>query len=204
VRRPRSWRFIRLVEKSSLSVRRTLAQLGIPKSTFYCWYERYRACGAEGLEDRTPVTRRAWNKLPAAVTEAVLELALKEPQLSPRELAVAFLDQRQYFASEASVCRLLKAHDLITSPAFILMKAAGTFAHPTTAPNQLWQIDFTYLRVIGWGCFYLSTVLEDFSRYILAWKLCTTMTATTAPTRWPWPCAALAWSGSASGTSRVC
>ena len=120
---------IRLVEKSSLSVRRTLAQLGIPKSTFYCWYERY--CG---LEDRTPVTRRAWNKLP----EAVPGLALKEPQLSPRELAVAFLDQRQYFVSEASVCRLLKAHDLITSPAFILMKAADTFAHPTTAPNQLW------------------------------------------------------------------
>ena len=71
-----------LVEKSSLSVRRTLAQLGIPKSTFYCWYERYRARDAQGLEDRTPVPRRAWNKLPAAVTEAVLELALKEPQLS--------------------------------------------------------------------------------------------------------------------------
>ena len=58
------------------------------------------------------------------------------------------------------------------------MKAADSFAHPTTAPNQLWQTDFTYLRVIGWGWFYLSTVLDDFSRYILAWKLCTTMTAT--------------------------
>ena len=83
-----------------------------------------------------------------------------------------------YFVSESSVYRLLKAHDLITSPAFILMKAADTFAQPTTAPNQLWQTDFTYLRVIGWGWFYLSTVLDDFSRYILAWKLCTTMTAT--------------------------
>jgi len=57
------------------------------------------------------------------------------------------------------------------------MKAADTFAPPTSAPNQLWQTDFTYLRVIGWGWFYLSTVLDDFSRYILAWKLCTTMTA---------------------------
>ena len=45
----------------------------------------------------------------------------------------------------------------------------------TTMPNQLWQIDFTYLKVIGWGWFYLSTVLDDFSRYIIAWKLCTTM-----------------------------
>jgi transposase InsO family protein len=72
----------------------------------------------------------------------------------------------------------LKDHGLITSPAFILMKAADHFANPTTAPNQLWQTDFTYLKVIGWGWFYLSTVLDDFSRYILAWKLCTTMSAT--------------------------
>ena len=169
---------IRLVEQSSLSVRRTLTQLGIPRSTFYCWYERYRARDADGLEDRTPAPRRVWNKLPDSIAQAVIALALKEPELSPRELAVSFVDRQQYFVSEASVYRLLKAHDLITSPAFILMKAADTFAHPTTAPNQLWQTDFTYLRVIGWGWFYLSTVLDDFSRYILAWKLCTTMTAT--------------------------
>ena len=81
------------------------------------------------------------------------------------------------FVSEASVYRLLKAQGLITSPAFILLKAADRFAQPTTAINQLWQTDFTYLRVVGWGWFYLSTVLDDFSRYILAWKLCTTMTA---------------------------
>src|SRR3989441_11362119 len=82
------------------------------------------------------------------------------------------------FVSEATVYRLLKDHGLITSPAFILMKAADRFANPTTAPNQLWQTDFTYLKVIGWGWVYLSTVLDDFSRYILAWKLCTTMSAT--------------------------
>jgi integrase-like protein len=100
------------------------------------------------------------------VAAAVLELALQEPELSPRELATAFIDQRQYFVSEASIYRLLKAHWLITSPAFILLKAADLFAQPTTAPNQLWQTDFTYLRVVGWGWFYLSTVLDDFSRYI--------------------------------------
>ena len=84
-----------------------------------------------------------------------------------------------YFVSESSVYRLLKAHDLITSPAFILMKAADTFAQPTTAPNQLWHTDFIYLKVIGWGWFYLSTVLGDFSREDPgAGKLCTTMTAT--------------------------
>ena len=79
--------------------------------------------------------------------------------------------------SEASVYRLLKALDLITSPAFIVRKAADEFKDKTTAPNQLWQTDFTYLKVTGWGWFYLSTVLDDFSRYIVAWKLCTTMKA---------------------------
>jgi len=166
---------IRLVEQSSLPVRRTLAQLGIAKSTFYLWYDRYLTDGIEALEDRKPLRRRSWNKIPGTVERAIVDLALKEPDLSPRELAVTFTDREDYFVSEASVYRLLKAHDLITSPAFILMKAADQFADPTTAPNQLWQTDFTYLKVIGWGWFYLSTVLDDFSRYILAWKLCTTM-----------------------------
>src|SRR5215472_4465060 len=82
-----------------------------------------------------------------------------------------------YFVSEASIYRLLKAHDLITSPAFIVIKAADAFKDKTTGPNQLWQTDFTYLKVIGWGWFYLSTVLGDFSRYMVAWKLCATMRA---------------------------
>jgi putative transposase len=168
---------IRLVEQSSLPVRRTLAQLGISRATFYRWYQRYQARGAVALADGQPAPRRVWNKLPEAVMAAVIDLALKEPELSPRELATAFADQRRYFVSEASVYRLLKAQGLITSPAFILLKAADRFAQPTTAVNQLWQTDFTYLRVIGWGWFYLSAVLDDFSRYILAWKLCTTMTA---------------------------
>ena len=88
-----------------------------------------------------------------------------------------FTDTESYFVSEASVYRLLKAHDLITSPAFIVIKAADEFHDKTTAPNQLWQTDFTYLKVIGWGWFYLSTILDDYSRYIVAWKLCTTMKA---------------------------
>ena len=79
-----------------------------------------------------------------------------QPELSPRELAVRFTDTKSYFVSEASVYRLLKAHDLITSPAFIVIKAADEFKDKTTAPNQLWQTDFTYLKVIGWGWFYLS------------------------------------------------
>jgi putative transposase len=120
---------------------------------------------------------RLWNRIPEEVRRQIVDLALEQPELSPRELAVRFTDEQKYFVSEASVYRLLKAHDLITSPAFIVVKAADEFKDETTAPNQLWQTDFTYLKVTGWGWYYLSTVLDDFSRYIVAWKLCATMQA---------------------------
>ena len=168
---------IRLVEQSHLPARRTLAKLGIPKTTFYRWYDRYRAFGEAGLEDRRAGPRRSWNRIPDKVRREVLDMALEWPELSPRELAVTFTDERCYFVSEASVYRLLKAHDLITSPAFAVIRAADEFKDKTTAPNQLWQTDFTYLKVIGWGWYYLSTILDDFSRYVIAWKLCTTMKA---------------------------
>src|SRR5512133_3709396 len=168
---------IRLVEQSHLPVRRTLEKLGIQPARFYRWYDRLQSGGPEALEDRSPRSKRVWNRIPDAVRERIVQLALDEPELSPRELATRFTDTANYFVSEASVYRLLKAHHLIASPAYIVVKAADEFKDKTTAPNQLWQTDFTYLKVTGWGWFYLSTVLDDFSRYIVAWKLCTTMKA---------------------------
>jgi transposase InsO family protein len=168
---------IRLVEQSHLPVKRTLEKLSIPRATFYRWCDLYQAGGPEALNDRSPRPDRVWNRIADDVRERIRKLALEEPALSPRELAVRFTDTESCFVSEATVYRLLKALDLIGSPAFIVMKAAEEFSDKTTAPNQLWQTDFTYLKVIGWGWFYLSSVLDDFSRYIIAWKLCTTMTA---------------------------
>jgi putative transposase len=127
---------IELVEQSSLSIRRTLAPIGIPRSTFYDWYSRYQEGGIEALVDGKPRPRRIWNKIPDKIETAIINLALEEPDLSPRELAVNFTDTKGSFVSEATVYRLLKDHGLITSPAFILMKAADRFANPTTAPNQ--------------------------------------------------------------------
>jgi len=168
---------IRIVEQSHLPARRVLNQIGVPRATFHRWYDRYQTGGPEALEDRPSRPDRVWNRIPDDVRARIVDLALEAPELSPRELAVRFTDREGYFVSEASVYRLLKAHDLITSPAFIVIKAADEFHTKTTAPNQLWQTDFTYLKVVGWGWYYLSTVLDDFSRYIIASKLCTTMKA---------------------------
>ena len=173
---------IRLVEQSHLPIRRTLEMLGIPRATFYRWYHLYQTGGPEALQDRSSRPTRVWGRIPDEVRTRIVQLAIDEPELSPRELAVRVTDTEGYFVSEASVYRLLKAHDLITSPAYIVMKEADEFKDKikdkTTAPNQLWRTDFTYLKVTGWGCwFYLSTVLDDLSRYIVAWKLCSTMRA---------------------------
>jgi putative transposase len=169
---------IRIVERSHLPAKQTLAKIGVSRPTFYRWYDLYRRFGEAGLEDRRAGPKRpAWNRIPDDVRGEVIEMALDKPDLSPREVAVTFTDERSYFVSEASVYRLLKAHGLITSPAYIVMKAANEFKDKTTAPNQLWQTDFTYLKVNVWGWYYLSTILDDFSRYIVAWKLCSTMKA---------------------------
>ena len=168
---------IRLVEQSHLPAKQTLDRLSIPRSTFYLWYNKYQLGGVDALTDKAPMPARVWNKIPDDVREQIVDLALEEPELSPRELAVRFTDTKRYFVSEASVYRLLRALDLITSPAFIVIKAANEFKDKTTAPNEMWQTDFTYLKVIGWGWFYLSTILDDYSRYIIAWKLCTSMQA---------------------------
>src|SRR5437773_4479373 len=118
---------VRLVEQSPLPVCRTLTKLGIPRATFYRWYDRYSGGGPEALTDRSPRPDRVWNRIPDDVRQHIIQLAIQEPALSPRELAVRFTDSQSYFVSEASVYRLLKAHDLIASPAFIVIKAADAF-----------------------------------------------------------------------------
>ncbi len=166
---------IKIVEQSHLPAKKTLDQLGIARRTFYRWYDRYVEGGPEALEDRPSRPNRVWNRISAEVQSQIIDMALEQSELSPRELAVRFTDEKRYFVSEATVYRLLKAHDLITSPAFVVIKAADEFRDKTMRPNEMWQTDFTYFKIIGWGWVYLSTVLDDFSRYIIAWKLCTSM-----------------------------
>jgi len=117
---------------------RTLTKLGIPRATFYtAGTTDTVAAGRRRLTDRSPRPDRVWNRIPDDVRQRIIQLAIQEPALSPRELAVRFTDSQSYFVSEASVYRLLKAHDLIASPAFIVIKAADAFKDKTTAPNQL-------------------------------------------------------------------
>jgi hypothetical protein len=92
-------------ERCAISLNRTLEKLGIPRATFYRWYDLYRAGGPEALSDRSPRPDRVWNRIPDGVRDQIIKLALDEPTLSPRELALRFTDRETYFVSEASVYR---------------------------------------------------------------------------------------------------
>ena len=168
---------IQTVENSSLGVKRTLVELGINRSTFYDWYRRYRDGGYDALASRPPNRRQFWNAIPPDVKQQVVETALAHLDKSPRQLAWYLTDTHGYYLSESSVYRILKANDLITSPSYTVLSAKDKFDQPTTRVNQLWQTDFTYLKVIHWGWYYLSTVMDDYSRFILSWRLCSGMSA---------------------------
>jgi transposase InsO family protein len=157
---------IRIVESSPVSIKQTLAELTINRSTFYKWYRRYQESGYDALANRYRPPKQFWNAIPPW-----------EKQRAPRELACHITDKRKYYISESTVYRILKAHDLITSPVYMAVTALDKFPQPTKAVNELWQTDFTYLKVVHWGWYYLSTILDDYSRYILAWRLCSGMAA---------------------------
>ena len=168
---------IRIVEESELGVNRTLKELGIHKSTFYQWYGKYQQSGYAGLAPQKRAVNSYWNKIPDTHKQKVVEIALEVPEMSPRELACHITDNKGFFISESSVYRILKQRGLITSPAYLVMQAESEFKDKTTRVNQMWQTDFTYFKVIGWGWYYLSTILDDYSRYIVFWELCSSMTS---------------------------
>jgi transposase len=114
---------IHLVEHSELSIRKTLQELEVPRSTFYDWYRRYQEDGFDGLADQKTGSRQFWNRIPESVREQVVELALTHPEKSSRQLAWQFTDEHEYFISESSVYRILKGFDLVQSPAFLMVTA---------------------------------------------------------------------------------
>lgn len=171
------YEIIRLIEVSDLSANRTLKELGLHKRTYYNWYARYLKDGYDGLATIANGRRQTWNKIPEHEKNKVVEEALEHPELSSRELAVHIVDQHRWFISESSVYRILKERGLITAPSHIVLSAADEFKVKTKRINEMWQTDFTYFKIEGWGWYYLSTVLDDYSRFIVSWELCANMTS---------------------------
>jgi transposase InsO family protein len=156
-------------------VKRTLESFGIARSSFYKWYKSYLEYGYDGLETTKRTNHRQWNSIPERQKDLVVEIALEHTELSARELAYKITDEQGVFISESSVYRILKKRGLITAPSHILISASNEFKDKTNFVHEMWQTDFTYFKILGWGWYYLSTVIDDFSRYIVHWELCRNM-----------------------------
>jgi putative transposase len=108
--------------------------LAFPDRLFYRWYDRNQRGGPEATADRPLTARSVWNRIPEGIRSQIVDLARDQPELSPRELAVRFTDEQEYFVSKTSVYRLLKR--TILSPAYIVIQAAEAFKDKTTRPTS--------------------------------------------------------------------
>ena len=162
--------------------RKMLKQYGIPSSTYYAWRRLRADKGPEGLKLMSKTAKHIWGKLIPEEIEMIRRESLGHPELSSRELAMRITDEGKCYVSESTIYRLLKKWGLIKPTPLPSLPASDEWHKKTTRINELWQCDFTYLFVAGWGWYYLISVMDDYSRKILDWELCSDMTSETIST----------------------
>jgi len=160
-----------LLAKSSRTKSQTLAEIGIPRRTYYNWVKQKKAVGKKSEN------RRPWNRIKAEEEKLVIDHARASPELSPRQLCLKLVDDYGCWLSESTVYRLLKREGLVKRIEIKGFAAGKEYHRKTKRPNEMWATDCSYLRVIDWGYYYLVTVMDDYSRYILAWDLKRDMTS---------------------------
>jgi transposase InsO family protein len=163
-----------LISDSSLPRRRALAQLGLPKSTYYRWLRRQTEGRLQDDKGSLPIP---WNKLKPEEESRILTQARASPEISARQLALKLVDSEGWYVSESTVFRMLKREGLIKPAEIVGFKAGKEYHRKTKRPNELWATDCAHLKVIDWGWYYLVTVMDDYSRFILAWELKSDMAA---------------------------
>jgi transposase InsO family protein len=155
------------VETLAVGKRQALSELGIPRSSYYRWRRGKTGSG---------VRKRPWNQITPNEERRILAVAREFPELSSRQLSAWITDDEGFAISESTVYRILRREGLVKRQE-IQLAAAKEYHTKTTRPHQMWATDASYFRVISWGYYYLVTVMDDYSRFILAWKLQKDMSA---------------------------
>jgi putative transposase len=146
--------------------RQALMELGIARSSYYRWRQL-----------REPKPRpRPWNRITPNEENRVLALAREFPELSSRQISVWITDHEGFAVSESTVYRILHREGLVKRPEYQIA-AAREYHTKTSRPHQMWSTDCSYFKVPGWGYYYLVTVMDDYSRFVLGWKMQTNMAA---------------------------
>ena len=161
------------VASSGLPKGRVLRELGVPRSTYYRWLRRKEQ---QGLEDDVGGGNPPWNRLTSQEVDCVLSAAREMPELSPRQLAAWTTDNQGFSVSESTVYRILRREGLVKR-AEMQLAAGKEYHRKTTGSHQMWATDASYFRVVGWGYYYMVTVMDDYSRFILAHRLQRDMTS---------------------------
>ena len=146
--------------------RQALLALGVARSSYYRW--RYR-------KESKPKAR-PWNHITPNEEHRILAVAREFPELSGRQISVWITDNEGFAVSESTVYRILRREGLVKRLE-LEIAAAKEYHTKTSRPHQMWSTDCSYFKVPGWGYYYLVTVMDDYSRFILGWKLQTDMTA---------------------------
>lgn len=165
------------VEESGFKITEALKRLDIPRSTYYRWKSQFRKHGREGLKDKSPGRFRNWNELLGSERKVIDEVADENPEWSSREVSHFITDEKGFSVSEMTVFRHLKNRGLIRSQVIKSFPASPEYSYKPQKVNEQWQTDATYLFIKNWGWYYLISVLDDFSRKIMAWLLLPSMTA---------------------------
>jgi putative transposase len=162
---------LRAVESSSLPVNEALLRLDVPSSTYYRWKANFDKHGRERLQDRSPFKGKTWNEILPHEEKRILEVAELYPDRCSREISVHITDNDNFSVSESTVYRVLKRNCLIRGSEKKTFPAGPEYKVKTKRVNEMWQTDASHLIVKNWGWYYLISVLDDFSRKILAWLL---------------------------------
>lgn len=154
--------------RAELPVNRLLGWIGPGRSKFASWKARYGRVNEHNAWIPRDFWLQDWEK------QAIIDFFLAHPRDGYRRITYMMLDADLVAVSPASVYRVLKNAGLLRRRAPEPSKKGRGF-HQPEAPHQHWHVDIAYLNIAG-TFFFLCTVLDGFSRFIVHWEIRAQMT----------------------------
>jgi transposase InsO family protein len=155
-------------EKVDWSLSHMLTQIGLPRSKYYQWQKRV----GQANQHNAPIPSQNW--LTPAEKAAIVAYHDQHLGEGYRRLSFLMLDADKVAASPSTVYRVLKANDRLQSWQPKVSKKGTGFNQPQ-APHAHWHIDIAYLNICG-TFYYLCSILDGFSRYLVHWEIRESMT----------------------------
>ncbi len=155
-------------EKTGIASKRIIRWIGIIESTYYTWEKRY---GKEN-EHNSWIPRDWW--LEESEKAAITDYYLQHRTEGYRRVTYMLMDEDIAASSPASVYRVLKEKGLLKKWNDKPTSKVKGFEEPSKA-HEHWHIDVSYINIRG-TFYYLTSILDGYSRYIVHWEIRESMT----------------------------